>query len=71
MKNINHSLALRLVVGILLLVAGIPWYPNIFAIAISIIGAFVLIFVRVETFRQANEAYHKRGGPSKLGSDTD
>ena len=62
----KKSLLLRVVVGVLLIVIGVPWYWNPFAVFVTLLGACILVFVRIETFKQANENFHRKKETQKL-----
>lgn len=52
MRKSVRSLVVRFLIGVLLVLAGIPWYPHPAAIAISVIGGLVLATVRARTYQQ-------------------
>jgi Flp pilus assembly protein TadB len=62
-KFFRESLLLRFCVGVSLILLGVPWYWNPIAVFITLLGAAILIFVRVETFKKANENFHKNKKP--------
>lgn len=58
-KFFRESLLLRFYVGVFLILLGAPWYWNPFAVFITLLGAAILVFVRAETFKKANENLHQ------------